>query len=127
MDGPTHALTDCQGCNVVVGLNFLLRLLHLQFQVGLFQQRILNLAAALACLHRVQRRLLDDVVMLDADYLVDSVTQTSHLLTALVQSVLREAVLDDAVVVVLPCIFLAQRCKNFELLFVPVPLRTWHM
>ena len=60
--------------------------------------------------------------MLNADDLVDSVAEARHLLTALVQRILRKAVLHHRVEVELPSVLLAKRFNDVELLFRPVAL-----
>ena len=92
------------------GWHFLLRLLHLKFEGGI----VAHLAELrpLCIVHRVESS-LDYVVVLYANDLVDAVAQTSHLLAALVQRVLRHAIFDDWIVEEFPLIFCSHWLNNF--------------
>ena len=59
------------------------------------------------CLVQQVSLLADDIVVLDADNLINTVAESCHFLATLVECVLREAVLDDRVIEKLPLVFLA--------------------
>ena len=81
--------------------------------------------APLRCIHLVLRRLLDNIVVLQADYLVYAIPEPGHFLTLLMQQILRQTEFYDRIVVEFPLVFSPHRFNNFLLLRTPVPLGMW--
>ena len=103
LHGATHALIDRKGHAVFHGIacggikiglvcgtrcQLLLRFLHLSFKVRVLLTTLTN-SASLCCIHLVLGCLFDDVVVLQAYYLVDTITEAGHFLALLMQQILR--------------------------------------
>ena len=59
--------------------------------------------------------------MLQADYLINTVAESSHLLAALMESILREAELHDVIIVVLPLVVGIHCLNQFKLFSAQLP------
>ena len=102
----------------------MLRFLHLRFEGGVLLVALTN-PASLRCIHLVLGCLLDDIVVLQAYYLVYAIPQSGHFLTLLMQQILRQTEFNDRIVAKLPLIFSSHRLNNFLLLRTPIPLSIW--